>query len=384
VLTAHDWLALWRVRLHGTPKDSLITRTDGIGDFVLWLDAAKELRRVTPLTGNLVLLASCPNEELAEAMGEFAEVWSVDRTRFLRDLPYRRVLLRKVASHGFLVLFNPVSARHPLIDDAVVRASRAPTRIGIAGDEANARRRQRVTDRWYTDLRPAAPHTLMELQRTRRFMRSFGVDYDVGVPELPRRHPAPAGLPSLGYYVVFPVASWPGKGWRIERFRALAARIFAATGLVGVVCGGAAERAITAAVCKGGEEFLLDLGGQTSLSQLTGIIAGARLVVSNDTSAVHIAAAVKVPSVVILGGGHFGRFLPYDVDRPSPCEPIAVHAAMPCFGCAWRCIYPRARTEPTACVDAVSLGQVWAEVSRILVETPSCCTKYDVGSRASA
>jgi ADP-heptose:LPS heptosyltransferase len=384
MFTAHDQLALLRAQPSGPRADSLIMRTDGIGDFILWLDAAKELRRVAPLIGKLTLLAGRPNEELAETMGEFTEIWSLDRARFLSDLAYRRALLRKVARRGFAVVFNPVSARNPLIEDAVVRASRAPTRIGIAGDEANARHRQRVTNCWYTDLSPAAPYSLTELQRNRHFMRLFGVDYAVRVPEMPGRYPASPGLPSFGYYVIFPVASWPGKEWRIERFRALAERIFAATGLVGVVCGGAAERAVTAALCKGGDQFLLDLGGKTSLSQLTGIIVGARFVVSNDTSAAHIAAAVKVPSVVILGGGHFGRFLPYALDLPSPYAPIAVHAAMPCFGCSWRCIYPRGKTEPTACVDAVSLGQVWAEVNRILLGRPSsCCDGEDIGSCAS-
>src|SRR5262245_7323664 len=40
-LVAHDWLALRRVRPGETPADTLITRTDGIGDFVLWLSSTK-------------------------------------------------------------------------------------------------------------------------------------------------------------------------------------------------------------------------------------------------------------------------------------------------------------------------------------------------------
>jgi hypothetical protein len=44
---------------------------------------------------------------------------------------------------------------------------------------------------------------------------------------------------------------------------------------------------------------------------------------------------VGVPNVVVLGGGFFGRFLPY--------SPLTSVAALPleCFGCHWLCPFPR-------------------------------------------
>jgi ADP-heptose:LPS heptosyltransferase len=44
----------------------------------------------------------------------------------------------------------------------------------------------------------------------------------------------------------------------------------------------------------------LDLAGRTTLGALAVLIEGARLLVCNDTEVSHIAAALKVPSVVIF------------------------------------------------------------------------------------
>jgi len=50
-----------------------------------------------------------------------------------------------------------------------------------------------------------------------------------------------------------------------------------------------------------------------------------------ETGLAHIACALGVRNVILLGGGHFGRFMPY--------SPLTVMAALPleCFGCNWGC-----------------------------------------------
>ena len=83
---------------------------------------------------------------------------------------------------------------------------------------------------------------------------------------------------------------------------------------------------------------LINLCGSTNLSQLIGVISSARLLLSNETSAIHIAAATSTPSVCLLGGGHFGRFVPYPSSAPMP-HPIPVYYSMPCFNCNWQCIH---------------------------------------------
>jgi ADP-heptose:LPS heptosyltransferase len=105
--------------------------------------------------------------------------------------------------------------------------------------------------------------------------------------------------------------------------------------------------------------------GSTTLLGLATLLQRARLVVSNETSAVHLAAAVGTPSVCILGGGHFGRFLPY---AKSACHniPHVVCHPMACYGCNWHCCYPRADGRAVACIDKITVDQAWEIVKPLL------------------
>lgn len=53
------------------------------------------------------------------------------------------------------------------------------------------------------------------------------------------------------------------------------------------------------------------LVGKTTLAELCWIIKNATILLSNETSAPHLAVAMDVPVVLIYNGNHFGRFTPY-------------------------------------------------------------------------
>ncbi|HZZ17812.1 MAG TPA: glycosyltransferase family 9 protein [Opitutaceae bacterium] len=74
-----------------------------------------------------------------------------------------------------------------------------------------------------------------------------------------------------------------------------------------------------------------------SLRELAGAIATARLVLSVDTFAAHVAAAMDAPLVSLIGGGQFGDFGPW---RRSSRQRW-VSNRISCFGCDWRCVRPR-------------------------------------------
>jgi ADP-heptose:LPS heptosyltransferase len=54
--------------------------------------------------------------------------------------------------------------------------------------------------------------------------------------------------------------------------------------------------------------------GKTTLVELMNLISGAQLLVSNETSAPHLAVAVGTPVIVLYNGNHYGRFVPYPAD----------------------------------------------------------------------
>ena len=349
-----------------------ITRVDNIGDFILWLDGARAVRNRYPRPDyHLTLIASAKWSKFAESAALFDEVIAIDLERFFNDARYRRATCRGIARGRFETAINPTYSRGTWGDDFLVKATGASMSIGHAGDLSNATRYgKRITDRWYGELVSGAEPARHELEKNWHFSKRFDPQAVLRSPKLERGMISrPPWLPDDNrYFVLFPGAAWPIKLWPIERFGEIAARIHAKTGWGGIVCGLASDSSAAQRLIAHVKDVpIMDACGQTTLSELAGVIADAKVTVTNDTSAAHLAAALSAPAVAILGGGHFGRFLPY----PSECGPansalrIACHS-MPCYQCNWRCIHARRPNDPGPCITSVTVDDVWAIVARVL------------------
>jgi ADP-heptose:LPS heptosyltransferase len=89
------------------------------------------------------------------------------------------------------------------------------------------------------------------------------------------------------------------------------------------------------------------------------------MIIGSETSAMHIAAAVSTPSVCLLGGGHFGRFVPYPVNVEG-VVPSPVFHKMECYGCNWQCTQSHEAGQPVPCISAISVEKVVAAAEVII------------------
>jgi ADP-heptose:LPS heptosyltransferase len=81
------------------------------------------------------------------------------------------------------------------------------------------------------------------------------------------------------------------------------------------------------------------LSGQTTIRQVAECLKLCDIIVSTDSAALHLATALRKPTLGIMGGGHFGRFYPWgrgDLNRVA-------NLAMDCYHCNWQCIYETVR-----------------------------------------
>jgi ADP-heptose:LPS heptosyltransferase len=113
------------------------------------------------------------------------------------------------------------------------------------------------------------------------------------------------------YAVIHPGASTPARQWPPERFAAAADHL-AAQGLRIVLTGVTSEIPLVECVARSMRSDALRLAGRTELGTLGALIADAALVVTNDTGASHIAAALEVKSVVVSTANNPARWAPLD------------------------------------------------------------------------
>ncbi len=127
-----------------------------------------------------------------------------------------------------------------------------------------------------------------------------------------------------------PGAAYGGaKRWPAERFAALAESL-KRDGVTGVLVGGPSDAPAAAEVLKKASGGILNVIGRTDLATLAGVLVLCRALVSNDSGAMHFAAALGVPVAAIFGPtderathpiGRAGRPSPVVVTHDVWCRP---------------------------------------------------------------
>lgn len=130
---------------------------------------------------------------------------------------------------------------------------------------------------------------------------------------------------------VHPWTSNPRKQWPAERFQALVSRLEGLAGVRTVLVGGPETAARAHEVMPLSPSTVINLVGRLSLPELAACLARARLLISNDSGPMHVAAAVGTLVVVLFGtadaGSHPRRWGPWGSGHTvihKPLEQISV------------------------------------------------------------
>lgn len=367
-----DWSATLFVL--GVRKKVAIIKLDAIGDFLLWLHSAKALSDHYGKE-NVTLIVSSRNLELARLFHFWSDVYALDVSSFVKDRTYRSRAIREIRTRNFQTAIHCCYSRIFDIGDAVVRATNAPVRIGVDGDLSNISAfKKKITNKWYTRLIAAQENVMHESCRHEEFLKGLGLsDYVAGVYDgskgvFDSKAMVMGGEDfSAGYFVVFPGASWEGRQWERHKFVEIISRLIESTGLRCILCGGPGEIEISSEIFRSCDDRgnILDMTGKVSLESMLGLIRDAEFIVGNETSCIHASALVRTHAICILGGGHFGRFVPY----PGEDMVQLVHAVtsddVSCFGCNWQCTRGLRSDHPVACIRDVSVDKVFNVCQRV-------------------
>lgn len=299
----------------------VLVRLDAIGDFVMWLDAAKEFRK--DWSGRITLICNQVCSEIAANTGYFDEVIGVNygKLRHTSQVKYRWSMHRRFKN----VKANRVvqcTYSKEIFSDMVMSAVGANEKITIDSPEAiSSRWSYRLAEPIYQQVIVTPKEHMMEIRRNALFTgRVLGKEIQSGVPFIEEVGKARSKVPAGRYYILFLGASEQERVWPMAYFAELAEKLHESVeyeGLKCCLCGGKEETYLasefTARYCP--KEKIVNRVGQTTLPELIEVIRSAEFIVTNDTSAVHFAAAVNTQAFCIWGPWEYGRFLPYVVDK---------------------------------------------------------------------
>ncbi len=182
------------------------------------------------------------------------------------------------------------------------------------------------------------------------------IDYSTEIFAQPK-----ATLINQKYAVVVLGSSVAYKNWPVERFVEVS-QIFKEKGWLVVLVGSVGEKHLSKKFKALYSGKCLDLVGKIDIAEVASVIRDSALLLSNDTGPVHIAVALKNPSLTILGGGQFGMISLYGYSDINKW----IYKEMDCFGDNWRCTHNAKNGEPTKCIASISIVDVVKSLEELI------------------
>lgn len=270
----------------------------------------------------------------------------------------------------------PVRSTFPLLHQ-ITALSRARWKYGISGDtnhitaEQDASYSQIYTNRFRVDESDGILH---ELETTRGFLSQLGIhcsDEDLW-PEIRTldeeavwaNEMIQAKPDAITLAIAPGVSSIPEKYYAAENYRIALSKLENYRVDV-VIFGSNGESEQCNAVHRSLKKCatvrsVTNLVGRTTLGQLAEGLKRCDILLSNETGVLHLATALRMPTVGILGGGHFKRFYPWG----DPAINLFVHKPMDCYFCNWYCIHDSIR-----CIHEIEPVKITEQLLKLIQRT---------------
>jgi len=324
------------------PNTIIWLRPDSIGDIVLSNSMLPYIKGIYP-HAMITVMCQGRTSDLYESCPFVDAIVPIDSSRLHFDPAYQQLLLHRLKSVQVDIVLNSVYSRG-VSTELLVLATGAPQRIAISGDATNCAEEDLHTfGKHYTKLIASPGIWKIELERHRDFLAGLGCteitpgtlqpliwltsEDERFVDDLIVRH----GLMPEKTIILFAAAQiWIRL---YKHYGQALAELCQDRGLTVVAVGVAGERELNQQQLDVLGTRTLNLCGELSIRQTAALVKRCALAVGAETGTAHIAAAVGTPHVVVIGGGHFGRFMPYSPLTTLVCMPLD------CYYCNWRCRY---------------------------------------------
>lgn len=308
-------------------------RLDNIGDVIMTSPALRAIKENLP-DCRLTVMTSSGGAQAASLLPWVDEVlpWRVlwqDLGKLDFDPAREWELVKTLRAYHFdaAIIFTSFSqSPHPA--GFLCYLAGIPLRIGESKELGNGVLTTEVA---------AAPDEIHQVEHNLRLLELVGFQVrdrslSIQIPTAAQQevtlclaqHGIGAGEP---YFLLNPWTSCQSRNYDSQRFAAAARCLALDTTWPVVVTGVSKDRDRSGTLLKALSPDAIDLIGTTTLPQLAALIANAQLVLTNNTSTMHLADATRTPSVVMFAGTEYeSQWRPRHgpsrlLRRPTPCSP---------------------------------------------------------------
>jgi ADP-heptose:LPS heptosyltransferase len=299
------------VQVHGEDV-LLIVKLDGIGDYILFRDCIRFIRESSLYRGyKLLLVGNSAYKDIAENQdaNDIQNFLWVDINKTRWNLFYRKRLLDTINTYKVHTIFHPTYSRCFYVDE-LIKNVKAHAKYAVDGDTRNILSWvKRISNTYYSNILTLNREVIFEFQRNKNVTEQF-LHTTIALPKPQLKISSSVSVTKKKYVILFPDAFAKNRLWPVDKFAEIAGYIIDNYDYDIVVAGTNKSNA-EYIVKKVHSHKLRDATLQTTLMQLAELVHNAELLISNDTSAVHIGVAVNANVICVSNGNTYGRFVPY-------------------------------------------------------------------------
>ncbi len=349
-----------RPALDGSVREILVIRTAYAGDVVMTLPMLKPLRRNFP-SARISFLTCRAGAELLKNNPLVDRIFAFDPFWFFKSrIADYFVFIRKLRKERFDLVIEARGDIRDILLLAYPLNAGARLSYGFGGGA-------------YL-LTHVAPFTGIKhrVEYHLELARSIGcpVDGEIewGITLTPDEERSAAGILEergirRSFMAAHPGTRLPLKRWPPGKCAALYDMIMEKTGMQLAVLGSKEEKELVETIIGMMKNKPVNLAGALDIRQLAAVLARASILVCNDSAPMHIAAAMKTPTVAIFGPSKPEETAPYSANSR------VVKSDVPC---RWTCDEQTCRNpEHNRCMREISLDDVFRAFQDCLGSGPT-------------
>ncbi len=324
-------------------ENILLIRLSSLGDIVLTTPAIRAIRTHFP-NAYIAMLVAKQSADVLRENPHLNEIIQFNRSAFDKDSGEMLRIIRILRQRKFALSFD---FQRKFRTELLMLFSGASERVGkgrLCTIRVPKQGDKHATEDYF-DLLHAAGITAENRELEIFLSKSERTDACYTFEE--------AGVNEFQLKIgLFPGAGWKLREWMPERFAAIGDRLVEHFNAQVIIFGGPKESGLVHTVVNMMQHSATPFAGNLKIRQLAACIEKCDLFLTNDTGPMHIAAAVRTPTVALFGPGNHIRFQPLGesntiIRHDVPCSP---------------CKQFTEKCKDNICMKQITVDEVWQTI----------------------